>query len=57
MELLTEKSADLLLRARLPGHNELPEEDVEWTLLGYARLFPGKKSRTVRYLSEVGAKG
>jgi ankyrin repeat protein len=40
-ELLVSRGADLSIRARLPGHYERPEEFVECTALGYARLFPG----------------
>jgi ankyrin repeat protein len=39
-ELLVDLGADLHLRVTLPGHYERPEEIVECTPLGYARLFP-----------------
>jgi len=59
VEFLVEKGADLSLRARLPGHYERPEEFVECTPLGYARLFPGNEShgtesRAVSFLSASG---
>jgi ankyrin repeat protein len=47
VEFLVQKGADLSLRARLPGHYERPEEFVECTPLGYARLFPGNESHGV----------
>jgi ankyrin repeat protein len=55
VEFLVKKGAGLSLRAKLPGHYERPEEFVECTPLGYARLFPGKENRTVAFLSEAGA--
>jgi hypothetical protein len=54
-ELLVKRGADVTLRCRLPGHYERPDEVVECTPLGYARLFPGVTSRTVRFLEEQGA--
>jgi ankyrin repeat protein len=56
-ELLVESGADLGVRARIPGHYERLEEFVECTPLAYARLFPGKESRTVAYLVEAGGVG
>jgi ankyrin repeat protein len=55
VEFLVNGGADLALRTRLPGHYERPEEFVESTPLGYARLFPGKESRTVEFLKWAGA--
>jgi ankyrin repeat protein len=54
-ELLVKQGANLSLRARLPGHYERPDEVVECTPLGYARLFPGGANRTVPFLMEHGA--
>jgi hypothetical protein len=56
-QFLVESGADLSVRARIPGHYERPEEFVECMPLGYARMFPGKESRTVDYLVESGAVG
>ena len=55
VEFLVLMGADLSLRVKLPGHYERPYEVVECTPLGYARLFPGKESKTVAFLSESGA--
>jgi ankyrin repeat protein len=60
VEFLVQKGADLSLRARLPGHYQRPEEFVDCTPLGYARLFPGNvshgtESRAVPFLSAAGA--
>jgi ankyrin repeat protein len=60
VEFLVRKGADLSLRAKLPGHYERPDEFVECTPLGYARLFPGNEShgtesRAVPFLSAAGA--
>ena len=55
VEFLVKMGADLTVRAKLPGHYERPEEFVECTPLGYARLFPGTESRTVAFLREAGA--
>lgn len=52
---LVESGADLNLRARVPGHYELPEEFVESTALGYALRFPGTESATIKFLRDVGA--
>lgn len=55
-ELLTERGADLSVRAKLPGHYERPGEIVECTALGYALLFGGSdERRTVAWLRERGA--
>jgi ankyrin repeat protein len=59
VEFLVQKGANLSLRARLPGHYERPEEFVDCTPLGYARLFPGEEShgtesRAVSFLSTSG---
>jgi len=60
VEFLVRKGADLSLRAKLPGHYERPDEIVECTPLGYARLFPGEQShgtegRAAPFLSAAGA--
>ena len=55
VEFLAENGADLSLRVMLPGHYERPEEFVECTALGYARLFPGTENKTVAFLIEAGA--
>ena len=44
-ELLVERSADLTVRVKLPGHYERPGEIVECTPLGYALLFGGANNR------------
>ena len=59
VEFLVQKGANLSLRVKLPGHYERPEEFVECTPLGYARLFPGTEShgtesRAVSFLSASG---
>ena len=55
-ELLVERSADLTVRVKLPGHYERPREIVECTPLGYALLFGGANDRkTVTLLRERGA--
>ena len=54
-ELLVNRGADLSQRAKLPGHYERPDEVLECTPLGYARLFPGGANRTVKFLVECGA--
>jgi ankyrin repeat protein len=54
-EFLVEKGADLSLRVMLPGHYERPEEFVECTPLGYARLFPGTENKTVAFLIDADA--
>jgi Ankyrin repeats (3 copies) len=65
-QLLVERGADLSVRVKLPGHYERPEEFVECTPLGYARLFPGREdhsggqawpaeSKSVKLLRERGA--
>jgi ankyrin repeat protein len=55
VEFLVKNGANLTLRAKLPGHYERPEEFVECTPLGYARLFPGKENKTVTFLTAAGA--
>jgi len=60
VEFLVRNGADLSLRARLPGHYARPEEFVDCTPLGYARLFRGEEShgtesRVVSFLSASGA--
>jgi len=51
-KLLVERGADLSARAKLPGHYERPEEVVECTPLGYAKLFPGEVNKTVKLLRQ-----
>ena len=53
--LLLDRGADLSVRVKLPGHYERPEETVECTPLGYARLFPGGENRCVALLTERSA--
>jgi ankyrin repeat protein len=55
VEFLVERGADLSVAAKLPGHYERPDEFVDCSPLGYARLFPGKESKTVEFLREAGA--
>ena len=50
VQLLVERGADLTVRARLPGHYEVPGEVVECTPLDYALLFPGDQGPTSAYL-------
>jgi ankyrin repeat protein len=56
-QLLVERGADLGVRMKLPGHYERPEEVVECTPLGYARLFPdesdSEQSRTLAFLMSL----
>ena len=52
---LVESGADLSIRVRLPGHYERPDEFVDCTPLGYARLFPGSDNATVAFLNSLGA--
>lgn len=54
-QLLVGAGADLDVRAKLPGHYERPEEVVDCTALGYARLFPGHEGSTTAFLRSVGA--
>ena len=58
-QLLVEHGADLTVRARLPGHDERPDEVIECTPLGYALQFmnepPSGDGRTVAFLRERGA--
>jgi ankyrin repeat protein len=55
VKYLVESGAELDVRARLPGHYERPEEFVECTPLGYARLFPGNENAIVEFLRSAGA--
>jgi hypothetical protein len=59
IRLLLDRGADLSLRVNLPGHYERPEEVVECTPLGYARLFPAthgpRPSKGAILLQERGA--
>lgn len=55
MEFLVDKGSDLSLRVKLPGHYERPDEFVDCTPLGYARLFPGNENKTVAFLCDAGA--
>ena len=53
--LLVERGADLSVRVKLPGHYEQPDEVVECTPLGYARLFQKESysaGRTIAFLRE-----
>ena len=52
---LVSAGANLGIRARLPGHYEKPDEFMECTALGYARLFPGGETETVKFLQQSGA--
>jgi hypothetical protein len=52
--LLLDRGADLSIRVKLPGHYERPDEVVECTPLGYARLFPGEEGKTVKLLRKRG---
>jgi len=54
-ELLVRSGADLAVRVTLPGHYERPDEFVECTPLGYARLFPGSENNTLAFLRAIGA--
>ena len=56
-QLLLDRGADLTLRVKLPGHYERPDEFVECTPLGYARLFPSGsyQNKSVTLLRERGA--
>jgi ankyrin repeat protein len=54
VDLLVKHGADLTIRAKLPGHYERPNEVVECTPLGYARMFPGLENRTVAFLEQSG---
>jgi ankyrin repeat protein len=54
MKFLVQRGADLSVRAKLPGHYERTDEFVDCSPLGYARLFPGKESKTVDFLREAG---
>jgi hypothetical protein len=53
-QLLLERGADLSVAATLPGHYERPNEIVECTPLGYAKLFPGDDNKTVKFLRQRG---
>ena len=55
VKFLVEQRTNLGLRVFLPGHYERPDEVVECTPLGYARLFPGKETKTIDFLIGVGA--
>jgi ankyrin repeat protein len=54
-KFLVASGANLAIRAKLPGHYERPEEFVECTAMGYARMFPGSESKTVPFLEGAGA--
>jgi hypothetical protein len=51
---LVESGADLSVRTKLPGHYERPDEFVECTPMGYARLFPGSENKTLVLLRSTG---
>ncbi len=53
-QLLLDRSADLSVRVKLPGHYQRPGEVVECTPLGYALLFPGNENKAVTLLRERG---
>lgn len=52
VQLLVERGADLTVRARVPGHYEVPGEVLECTPFEYAFRFPGDQGRTSAYLEE-----
>ena len=54
-ELLIKRGADLSVRAKLPGHYERPDEIIECTPLGYAKLFPGEENEAIALLRQHGA--
>jgi len=54
-ELLIKHGADLSVRAKLPGHYERPDEIIECTPLGYAKLFPGEENEAIALLRQHGA--
>jgi len=55
-QLLVDHGADLSVRAKLPGHYERPDDLIECTPLGYARLFPGSSpNKSASLLQEQGA--
>jgi hypothetical protein len=54
-QYLVESGADLRVRAKLPGHYERPDEFVDCTATGYAKLFPGGETRTMEFLKSAGA--
>lgn len=58
VQWLVEHGADLTVRAKIPGHYDRPDEVVECTPLGYARLFvnepPAGDGSTVAFLRERG---
>lgn len=55
-QLLIDRGADLAVRVKLPGDYERAGEIVEYTALGYARLFGGPPQReTIALLRERGA--
>jgi ankyrin repeat protein len=57
VRFLAASGANLGIRARLPGHYEKPDEYVQCTAMGYARLFPGGESETIKFLYQAGAPG
>jgi ankyrin repeat protein len=54
VQLLVERGADLQLRAKLPGHYDVPGEVVECTPLGYALLFAKDGRLTSSFLRDRG---
>jgi ankyrin repeat protein len=55
VRFLAVSGANLGVRARLPGHYEKPDDYVECTAMGYARLFPGGDTETMKFLDHAGA--
>ena len=53
VDLLIKRSADLSVRANLPGHYERPDEFVECTPVEYATLFPGDENKTLALLRQA----
>jgi len=53
-ELLLNRGADLFVRVKIPGDYRRPDENVECTPLGYARLFPGEENKSVVLIEERG---
>lgn len=52
VQLLVKRGADLTVRAKIPGHYEVPGEVMECTPLEYALRFPGDQGPTSAYLKE-----
>jgi Ankyrin repeats (many copies) len=54
-KFLVAGGANLAIRAKVPGHYERPDEFVECTAMGYARMFPGGETESVAFLASAGA--